>query len=139
MDTPPQPNAPAEPDFESEPPSDPFGLIPVNDGWGNSFRRAKKKAKAYEEPESKKASLWDEFGNFSSSTGDIQFEPRKNRDACEIYTEVFMAHARLYVFADEKLIEPLKKLSLYRLQRTLAVFHLYEERIDDIVQLLQWI
>ena len=58
--------------------------------------------------------------------------------SCEDYTEVFLCHARLYVFADVYHVEALKALALYKLRRTLAKFYLYPERVPDVVLLLQY-
>jgi hypothetical protein len=51
---------------------------------------------------------------------------------------VFLAHARLYVFADRYLIKPLRQLVLHKLQQTLVVFELYPERIGDILELVRY-
>ena len=87
---------------------------------------------------SKKSILWDKFKNEFYSDVRAAFEPRKNRKAYEDYTEVFLCHARLYVFADIYDVEPLKGLCLQKLQRTLVEFTLYEERLEDIVELLRY-
>lgn len=89
-------------------------------------------------PQTKKSKLWDEFKSKAYTTSGPDFQPRKNREACENYTEVFLCHARLYVFAEKNLIGPLKELSLHKLQRTLVEFTLYKERVGDIVDLLQY-
>jgi hypothetical protein len=54
------------------------------------------------------------------------------------YTEVFLSHSQLYVFADYYRISRLMKLSIHRLQQTLIAFSLHNERIKDIVKLLQY-
>ena len=64
--------------------------------------------------------------------------PRANRGATEDYTEVFLSHARLYVFAEKYDIQPLKALSIHRLHATLALFTLHGERVGDIVALLRY-
>ncbi|OCL01747.1 hypothetical protein AOQ84DRAFT_306105, partial [Glonium stellatum] len=66
------------------------------------------------------------------------FKPRKNRDATEDYTDIFLCHARLYVFAEKYDIAPLKRLALYKLQRTLVDFTLYPERVADVVELIKY-
>ena len=66
------------------------------------------------------------------------FNPRKNRESCEDYTEVFLSHARLYVFAEKYDIAPLRKLSVNRLHQTLSVFTLYKERVGDVVALMRY-
>ena len=87
---------------------------------------------------SKKTLLWYDFKSKKYATPKPAFRPRKNRESCEDYTEVFLCHARLYVFADKYDIGPLKDLSLHKLQQTLAVFTLYGERVGDIVELMRY-
>ena len=89
-------------------------------------------------PRSKRSESWDNFKSQAYATSKLAFQPRKNRESCEDYAEVFLCHARLYVFADRYDIGPLRDLSLDKLQRTLAEFTLYPERIGDIVNLLRY-
>jgi hypothetical protein len=114
-------------------------------------KREKKKTHAAfswpseEEPEilkaeptrSKRELLWDEFVD-SIDTCDRDFRPHQNLDPYEDYSQVFLCHARLYVFADNYDIQPLAKLSLSKLRHTLAGFNFFEERREDIVELLQY-
>ena len=65
--------------------------------------------------------------------------PRPNTNAEEDYTEVFLCHARMYVFAAQKMIPSLRTLALEELHATLAAFTLYNERTGDIVALLRFI
>ena len=64
---------------------------------------------------------------------------RANRGANEDYTEVFLSHARLYVFADKYDILPLKTLALEELHNTLAIYTLYPTRTGDIIALLRYV
>ena len=64
--------------------------------------------------------------------------PRKNLNKSENYTEVFLCHARLYVFADLQDIQELKVLVLDELRALLAIFDLYQERTGDVVSLLRY-
>ncbi len=89
-------------------------------------------------PRSKKSETWDKFKSQAYATSKLAFQPRNNRESCEDYTEVFLCHARLYVFADEYDVGPLRDLSLHRLQRTLAEFILDDKRAEDIVNLLRY-
>jgi hypothetical protein len=98
-----------------------------NDGWGFS-KKDKTKAKAC----SKKSELWGNFKSKANSTSKPAFQPRKNRESCEDYTEVFLRHARLYVFADKYDVDGLKDLSLHMLQRTLAEFTRLEDYYDSL-------
>lgn len=65
--------------------------------------------------------------------------PRRNQSSAEIYHDVFLSHAQLYVFAEKYDIQPLKMLALDELHATLAIFTLYPERTGDIIDLLQYV
>ena len=65
--------------------------------------------------------------------------PRGNKAPEEDYTEVFLGHARMYVFAEKYDIEPLKTLALLKLHRTLSIFTLFRERVGDIITLLKYV
>ena len=65
--------------------------------------------------------------------------PRRNQFYGEDYTEVFLCHAQLYVFADEKDIQELKTLALENLHATLAIYDLYARRTGDIISLLRYV
>lgn len=67
-----------------------------------------------------------------------QYGARVNREACEDCTDVFLSHARLYVFADTYDIERLRVLSLQKLHQSLVNFTLFAERTTDIALLLQY-
>lgn len=66
-------------------------------------------------------------------------QPRPNTDHEEDYSEVFLSHARLYLFADKYDIEKLKVLAMEELHATLAVFTMYQQRTGDVIALLQYI
>jgi hypothetical protein len=66
-------------------------------------------------------------------------QTRANRGAHEDYTEVFLSHAQLYVFAETYDIQPLKTLALEELHRTLAVYNLHRRRTGDIIALLRYV
>lgn len=89
---------------------------------------------------SRKERLWERFERAfdGGKPSKHSFHPRKNRESCEEYKEVFLCHARLYVFAEKYDIAPLKKLALSKLHRTLSVFDLYEERVGDIFALMRY-
>ena len=65
--------------------------------------------------------------------------PRPNQASNEDYTEVFLSHARVYVFAEEYDIQSLKALALDELHGTLQNFYLYPERTGDIIALLRYV
>ncbi|MCJ1424987.1 hypothetical protein MMC29_002875 [Sticta canariensis] len=64
--------------------------------------------------------------------------PRANRGPREDYSDVFLSHARIYVFADKYDIEPLQKLALKNLHQTLTAFTLYPERCGDVIALVSY-
>ena len=66
-------------------------------------------------------------------------KPRPNSSPQEEYSEVFLGHARVYVFADKYDIQTLKVLAMEELHAALAVYTLYEERTGDIVALLRFV
>ncbi|KAG9764826.1 hypothetical protein KCU73_g784, partial [Aureobasidium melanogenum] len=86
---------------------------------------------------SKRELLWDEFVH-SFDSYDQDLRPRQNMEPHEDYSAVFLGHAQLYVFADKYDIQQLAKLSLSKLGHTLAGFNVFNERIDDVVELLQF-
>ena len=65
--------------------------------------------------------------------------PRPNQHQSEIYTDIFLCHAQLYVFAEEKDIQALKQLALENLHATLAIFTLYPRRTGDVLSLLHYV
>lgn len=67
-----------------------------------------------------------------------RFEPRCNSSSRHNFTCIFLAHARLYTFADMRLVQPLKSLALHKLHKTLRGFQLYERRIGDVLELARY-
>ncbi|KAI4278610.1 MAG: hypothetical protein L6R38_005204 [Xanthoria sp. 2 TBL-2021] len=65
--------------------------------------------------------------------------PLPNQSPEGNYTDVFLSHAQLYVFAEKYDIRTLKILALENLQASLAIFTLYEERTGDIIALLRYV
>lgn len=63
---------------------------------------------------------------------------RANPGPAEDCIEVFLSHARIYVFAEKYDIQPLKALAIHQLHKSLAAFTLYKNRIGDIVALLRY-
>lgn len=129
-----------------------------DDNWGSSSFSSRKKGKRAgfgadapfqwdttptPNPSTKRATAWKGFQNMSwdsqlsvlKTTAD---QARPNKEACEDYTDVFLSHAKLYVFADTYAIEPLRTLSLQKLHKTLSIFTLFKEREGDIAALLQY-
>ena len=56
----------------------------------------------------------------------------------EDYSQVFLSHARLYVFAEMYDVELLRKTCLYKLHDVLMKFCLHDERVKDVARLLQY-
>jgi hypothetical protein len=92
----------------------------------------------YPQHECKKDQLWSEFTEKAHVRHHQPWEPRQNKESCEDYTQVFLCHARLYVFSDRYCIEPLQKLTLQKLRLTLSTFILFKERVSDITELVQY-
>lgn len=61
-----------------------------------------------------------------------------NSKCTENYTPVFLGHARLYVLAEKYGVEPLKRLTLHKLHKTLVDFALFEKRMEDIAELVRF-
>ena len=87
--------------------------------------------------QSKREKLWDSFKCIAYPAKPT-FKARKNREACECYTDVFLCHARLYAFAERYEIVPLKALSLHKLHHNLVEFVVYDERVEDILDLIRY-
>lgn len=64
--------------------------------------------------------------------------PPHNREN-ENYAEVFLSHAKMFVFANYHGISNLEMLALHKLRNALSTFKLYESRIGDVVQLVRYI
>ncbi|KAL6712556.1 hypothetical protein ACN47E_000433 [Coniothyrium glycines] len=66
------------------------------------------------------------------------FEPRSNSAPEEDFTPVFLAHAWLYTFASMRFIEPLRRLALHKLHKTLLMFQPYSRRVGDVIELARY-
>lgn len=143
-------------DGQAEPPVDSELLFDRNrDIWIPNLMSKKKKGKAIKSTNlenldvhtegspssSRREKLWKLFESISYSVpkpSNHSSHPRKNLESCEDYKDVFLCHARLYVFAEKYDIAPLKKLSLSKLHKTLSAFTLWMERVGDIVALMRY-
>jgi hypothetical protein len=77
--------------------------------------------------------------NYLTDSVDLEgFQPKSNSAADQNFTPVFLAHARLYTFAEMRLIYPLRSLTLHKLHKTLVGFQLYTERVGDVVELARY-
>jgi hypothetical protein len=86
----------------------------------------------------KKDQLWSEFTEAACVRHHEPWEPRQNKESCEDYTQVFLCHARLYIFSDRYGIEPLQELVPQKLRLILSTFILFDERVPDIVELVRF-
>lgn len=66
------------------------------------------------------------------------FEPRQNAAPDQDFKPVFLGHARLYTFSCMRLVEPLRRLTLDKLHKTLLGFSLYESRVGDVMELARY-
>jgi BTB/POZ domain len=121
-----------------------------DDYWSFTSKKSKKKNKVasadvpvdvpleYSQRGCKKDQLWSEFTEKAHMRHREPWEPRQNKESCEDYTQVFLCHARIYVFSDRYCIEPLQELARQKLRLTLSTFILFSERVSDIVELVQY-
>jgi hypothetical protein len=65
-------------------------------------------------------------------------EPVRNTDPAQNFTPVFLAHARLYEFAERYMITSLKDLVLQKLKQTLSLFQIHPERVQDVTELVRF-
>ena len=113
------------------------GAPSSEDAWGTFDKGKKEKKKSSSKSYT---SLKESFiSEYDHSTPDVQPGPRSNKCPQEDYKEVFLSHARLYVFAEKYDIQPLKKLCYQKLQHTLAIYTLYPDRVGDITTLLKYV
>lgn len=131
------PKATCEPPLPS-PPSP--RLIPWVDGSA-----AAKKDETPLKKLTKREIQWNKFqnqrpsANFGAFRSISIFGPRvRSNYAHENYTNNFLLHARVYVFADCYGIIGLMDLSLNELHGTLVRFTLHKERIVDVVALVRY-
>ena len=96
-----------------------------NDGASSRSRKALKKSFINRQPTVRQQA--------------VNIPPRPNQASNENYTEVFLSHARVYVFAEKYDIQLLKALALDELHGTLQNFSLYSERTGDIIALLRYV
>lgn len=118
-------------------------------GFGFSSTKNKAGKKLYSirssdvpKPEGNRKSLREAFISrpYKTFRSAVPIPPaRKNENKNEDYTDVFLAHARLYVFANNYLIYDLKTLALENLHETLKCFQLYSHRTQDIISLIHYV
>ena len=106
---------------------------------GNEFEKSSKKSK-----KTKKVLLRESFNHreYSSTISEqmyVNYSIHANGGPEKDFTRVFLGHARLYVLAEKYGVEHLKKLVLHKIHKTLVSFTLHETRIDDVIELAQYI
>ena len=100
------------------------------------IKRKPKKSLETADLESKRAQLWYTFTTL--------YAPPSFKSQCYVngpnddYSNVFLCHARIYVFADYHGIDDLQTLSLLNLRRALTRFVLHADGCGDIIQLVQY-
>ena len=65
-------------------------------------------------------------------------EPDNNFEAGKSYSNVFLAHASLFVLGDYWLIDTLKALALHKLHKTLCIFDLDDRNVEDVIALARY-
>lgn len=66
--------------------------------------------------------------------------PLVNRNKrSEDFTPFLLCHARLYVFAEKYQIPDLKALSIYKLYHTLLAYHVFPERVCELIELIRYV
>ena len=78
------------------------------------------------------------FDKYLQSSSSLRL-PRQNQNVAEDYTNVFLSHARVYVFADQYDVQGLKSCALKELHLALAHYTLYPDRTGDIIALIRYI
>lgn len=134
---------PAEGYNMPEPPAE------IEDGWGSwgggasSSKKSKSKKKTFNTtPPTTREDLRQSFVSRRPVVRKSAIEispPRRNQSSAEIYSDVFLSHARLYVFAEKYDIQPLKMLALDELHAVLKDFILHVKRTGDIIDLLRYV
>ncbi|KAK0369162.1 hypothetical protein CLIM01_13479 [Colletotrichum limetticola] len=79
--------------------------------------------------------LWDEF---RSLYPDASVTIVRQNEANDDYTDVFLGHAQVYVFAECYGVEGLQTLSLGKLRRVLESFALFKTGIKDVLRLIRY-
>ncbi|PNP39951.1 hypothetical protein TGAMA5MH_08217 [Trichoderma gamsii] len=85
----------------------------------------------------KKRLLWDKFQALYPLPSPAA-APSSEASSVYDYTDVFLGHAKMYVFADYHGIEPLQILALGKLRQVLTSFTVRVESYDDITQLVRY-
>lgn len=120
-------------------------LVDLNQYTGLKTFKARREAKMREKAARETQSLRQSFGerqylmqNEPPTQIQLDFLPKRNSKRTQNFTPIFLAHARLYTFACMRLVDPLKRLALHKLHRTLLPFRLYSRRVGDVIDLARY-
>ncbi|KAL7918311.1 hypothetical protein ACQKWADRAFT_304499 [Trichoderma austrokoningii] len=102
------------------------GVMPARGGGGGFFSNS-----------IKKGMLWDKFQALYPLP-QSGAPPSGESSAKYDYSDVFLGHARMYIFADYYGIDPLQTLALSKLRRALTALTLGVESHGDIFQLIRY-
>ncbi|KAK3934239.1 hypothetical protein QBC46DRAFT_359169 [Diplogelasinospora grovesii] len=98
-------------------------------------KRCSKCKRPHEEDTTRRDKLWGEFKNACSS----DLPPRMDWPVAKSCSgNVFLSHARLYVFADCYGISGLMDLSFYKLGKALVDIEVDSDKVADVVDVLQY-
>lgn len=110
---------------------------PDNVNWDEIIIADETKPQKKLEP-STELHLWPRFTKLYPSTfGVNESNPNESKGTYDL-TEVFLSHAKVYVFADYHGIEELQILALQNLRKVLSRFWLTEDGLHDITQLARY-
>jgi hypothetical protein len=106
----------------------------IFDDWGASFPQAVAEPKPEPKPDflSIQCPLLGPRNIHLHTCRLVGFEPDRS------YSNVFLAHASLYVLGNLWLIDTLKALAIYKLHKTLCIFKLDGKNVADIVDLARY-
>ncbi|KAH6620345.1 hypothetical protein C7974DRAFT_231870 [Boeremia exigua] len=131
-------------------PSFGFGSSGLDSGWGNSRSAPSdygavpstktpikhSKARAHTRSSFSKRDypcpIYDVSASPSTTVDDDPMSPSLG------FAPAFLAHARLYTFADMRMVYPLKKLALHKLHKALVGFEPHVDRLGDVVELARY-
>ena len=82
---------------------------------------------------------WQRFLSLKYNVDEKAVELGPDISPLENYTETFLSHAKLYVFADRYDVEHLRQLCLHELHKTLRRLTIYPTRAADVASLLEYV
>lgn len=128
---------------EVEPRSEEELAIQDEEFWAfSSAAKSKKKKDPPPQPVNPLVDLRQSFSRLSfpiSEHSAQAFSPRKNDAQSEDFTRVLLSHVKLYVFADEKDVQELKRLALHQLHQTLSHFDSTPQSVQELVPMIEYV